>query len=78
MSDLGKIHHLAYVVEDIPAAAQKLTIKLANRLTVPEVALPAPPAAPATASASATTPAAATPVPQAATAPAAPKPKPAG
>jgi hypothetical protein len=24
MSDLGKIHHLAYVVEDIPAAAQKL------------------------------------------------------
>ncbi|OJU80378.1 MAG: hypothetical protein BGO11_10810 [Solirubrobacterales bacterium 70-9] len=24
MKDLGKIHHLAYVVEDIPAAAQKL------------------------------------------------------
>ena len=24
MNDLGKIHHLAYVVDDIPAAAQKL------------------------------------------------------
>jgi hypothetical protein len=24
MSDLGQIHHIAYVVEDIPAAAQKL------------------------------------------------------
>lgn len=25
MNDLGKIHHLAYVVEEIPAAAQRLT-----------------------------------------------------